>query len=58
MQKDIQQIKQLLLIDPETGDQLTISSDIVKHENGSYSFCTLNKATGHQWRHTIGTKEV
>jgi hypothetical protein len=53
-----EQLKQLFLSDPETGDELEFDSPPVDNGDGSYSFTVTNRKTGTQWKHTVRTEEV
>jgi hypothetical protein len=49
----------LLLTDPNTGEALIISSElIVNEEEKSISFTVTNPHTHSSWRHTIKTEEA
>ena len=50
-------IKQALLVCPETGKKLYVSSEPVFHPDGSYTFETLSEDGKQKWKHTILTEE-
>lgn len=56
LNKHLEQIGELFLTDPETGEDLHVSSSITLLENGFSSFDVAGKNGG--WRHIFKTEEL
>ncbi|MBN1535208.1 MAG: hypothetical protein JW908_00645 [Anaerolineales bacterium] len=52
------EIKDLLMVSPETGNALIPASEIIDNLDGSYSVVVADEKTGAKWKHTIKTEEV
>jgi hypothetical protein len=55
--KATQQLRDLFLSDPETGESLFIASDITNNADGSNSF-EVRSTSGSRWLHTFRTEEL
>lgn len=53
-----EQVTKLLLTDPDTGEEMVVSSPIHSIEDGSYWFITKSIQSGNYWKHTIKTEEM
>jgi len=58
MKTNEQQLKNLFLSDPQTGEDLIICSDFKHNKDGSYSFEVSSKDNKRKWEHTIRTEEL
>jgi len=58
MKKELKNLGELLLVDPETGHPVDIVSDIEILKNGSFTFVIENRINGTRWRHTIKTEQI
>jgi len=58
MNKYQQQICDLFLTDPETGEDLTVVSTLYDEGFGKYSFVVGNKSGTSLWKHTVLTEET
>lgn len=53
-----EQVANLILTEPETGEEMVVTSPIHTSKDGSYWFVTKALQGGTYWKHTIRTEEI